>query len=261
MISEILTFVIFVMIGLEIRNGLNQPRAAILPTLCALSGMIFPALIFNVFGTHSSAWAVAMPTDVALAVGALSILGKRVNPAIRLFLLTLAVADDFFSLIVIGIFFRSHLDLVSSLNTLGAALIGFLLPYRKFIIKHLLPATTFVVIPAYIAINLLAHLNFSLANSKLSVALITARVVGKVFGITLAAWIFSRFTFLKLPRDLNLNEIAGVGLLAGMGLTVSLVLAKITLSTTQALGEVRIGLFIAALVSGLLGLAWLRFIA
>jgi len=80
-ISEILTFVIFVMIGLEIRNGLSHPKAVILPMLCALSGMVFPALIFDLFGTHSSAWAVAMPTDVALAVGALSILGKRINPA------------------------------------------------------------------------------------------------------------------------------------------------------------------------------------
>ena len=198
-----------------------------------------------------------MPTDVALAVGALSILGKRINPAIRLFLLTLAVADDFFSLVVIGIFFHSHLNLTSSINTLGAALIGFVLPYRKFMIKFLLPAATFVAIPLYVAINLLAHLNFSLASGRISIALIVARVVGKVIGITVAAWFFTRFTRLKLPKDLNLKEVAGVGLLAGMGLTVSLVLAKITLTTDQAIGEVRIGLFLAAIISGLLGLLWL----
>ena len=245
------------MIGLEIRNGLSHPKAVILPMLCALSGMVFPSLIFDLFGTHSSAWAVAMPTDVALAVGALSILGKRINPAIKLFLLTLAVADDLFSLVVIGIFFHSHLNLTSSINTLGAALIGFVLPYRKFMIKFLLPAATFVAIPLYVAINLLAHLNFSLASGRISIALIVARVVGKVIGITVAAWFFTRFTRLKLPKDLNLKEVAGVGLLAGMGLTVSLVLAKITLTTDHALGEVRIGLFIAAIISGLLGLLWL----
>lgn len=249
------------MIGLEIRNGFSQPKAVILPMLCALSGMVFPALIFNLFGTHSSAWAVAMPTDVALAVGVLSLLGKRINPAIRLFLLTLAVADDFFSLVVIGIFFHNHLNLTSSVNTLGAALIGFILPYRKFIIKFLLPAATFVAIPLYVAINLLTHLDFSSAGGRISIALIVARVVGKFFGITAAAWFFTRFTRLKLPKDLSLKEVAGVGLLAGMGLTVSLVLAKITLATTQELGEVRIGLFMAAVISGLLGLLWLNFIA
>ena len=107
MVSELLTFIFFTLIGLELRAGLAKPKDAILPALSALAGMILPALIFILLHPHSSAWAVTMPTDVALAIGALSILGKRVNPAVRLFLLTLAVADDFFSLLVIGIFFRS----------------------------------------------------------------------------------------------------------------------------------------------------------
>ena len=102
MLSEVLTFIFFILIGLEIREGLNKPKDAILPALAALGGMLLPALIFIALIPGSSAWAVAMPTDVALAIGALSILGKRVNPAVRLFLLTLAVADDFFSLVVIG---------------------------------------------------------------------------------------------------------------------------------------------------------------
>ena len=258
MLSEILTFIFFILIGLEIREGLNKPKDAILPALAALGGMLLPALIFIALIPGSSAWAVAMPTDVALAIGALSILGKRVNPAVRLFLLTLAVADDFFSLLVIGIFFRDDLHLASAIYTLGAAAIGFLLPFRHRLIALLSPIATFLIIPIYIFINLLSKLDFSVATEKISIAVVLARVIGKVLGITLFTFLFTRFTKLKLPQALDLKEIVGVGFLAGMGLTVSIVIAEITLKTESDLAQVRMGLFFAAILSGLLGVLWLK---
>ncbi len=258
MLSEVLTFIFFILIGLEIREGLNKPKDAILPALAALGGMLLPALIFIALIPGSSAWAVAMPTDVALAIGALSILGKRVNPAVRLFLLTLAVADDFFSLVVIGVFFREDLHLASAIYTLGAAAIGFLLPFRHRLIALLSPIATFLIIPIYIFINLLTKLDFSLSTEKISIAVVLARVIGKVLGITLFTFLFTRFTKLKLPQALDLKEIVGVGFLAGMGLTVSIVIAEITLKTESELAQVRMGLFFAAILSGLLGVLWLK---
>ena len=258
MLSEVLTFIFFILIGLEIREGLNKPKDAILPALAALGGMLLPALIFIALIPGSSAWAVAMPTDVALAIGALSILGKRVNPAVRLFLLTLAVADDFFSLVVIGVFFREDLHLASAIYTLGAAAIGFLLPFRHRLIALLSPIATFLIIPIYIFINLLSKLDFSVATEKISIAVVLARVIGKVLGITLFTFLFTRFTKLKLPQALDLKEIVGVGFLAGMGLTVSIVIAEITLKTEGELAQVRMGLFFAAILSGLLGVLWLK---
>jgi NhaA family Na+:H+ antiporter len=258
MLSEVLTFIFFVLIGLEIREGLNKPKDAILPALSALGGMILPALIFLVLNPDSNAWAVSMPTDVALAIGALSILGRRVNPAVRLFLLTLAVADDFFSLVVIGIFFRNDLHLASAIYTLGAAAIGFILPKREVLIKYLSPIATFAIIPIYIFINLLTKLDFSVATAKISISIVFARVIGKVIGISLFAYLFTRFTKLTLPAELDLKEIVGVGFLAGMGLTVSIVIAEITLKTDSELAQVRMGLFFAAIISGALGLLWLR---
>ena len=258
MLSEVLTFIFFILIGLEIREGLKKPKDAILPAIAALGGMIFPAIIFRTLIAGSSAWAVAMPTDVALAIGALSILGKRVNPAVRLFLLTLAVADDFFSLIVIGAFFRNDLHPASAIYTLGAAAIGFILPKREVLIKYLSPIATFAIIPTYIFINLLTKLDFSVATEKISISIVLARVIGKVIGISLFAYLFTRYTKLRLPEALDLKEIVGVGFLAGMGLTVSIVIAEITLTTDSELAQVRMGLFFAALISGALGLAWLK---
>jgi NhaA family Na+:H+ antiporter len=220
--------------------------------------MLVPAIIFISLNPDSTAWAVSMPTDVALALGALSLLGQRIKPEVRFFLLTLAIADDFFSLMVIGMFFKSELRLESFIYTLGAAAIGYLLPYRTQLIKVLSPVVTFFIIPVYIIINLLAQLDFSQATSAVSVSIIAARVVGKVLGISLTAWLLVKITSLKYPRNVHLTDIIGIGFLSGMGLTVSMVIAEITVKSDVELSQVRMGLFIAALISGLLGLLWLR---
>ena len=258
MLSNVLTFAFFVLIGLEIRQGLNKPKELVFPALCAALGMLLPAIIFITLNSGSNAWAIAMPTDVALAIGALSILGKRINPSVRIFLLTLAIADDFFSLIVIAIFFGKDLHLSSALYTFGAAFIGALLPRRDQLIKYLSPVITFVFIPIYIWINLLVHINFGQAGSKVSLVLITSRVLGKSVGILLAAWLLNKYSAFKLPRNLNLKEIFGVGLLAGMGMTVALVISNITLSSTQEIDQAQIGLLLSAIISGFLGVLWLK---
>jgi NhaA family Na+:H+ antiporter len=257
-LNHLLTFAIFLVIGIEIRDGLSHVRAALLPTIAALGGMVFPALIYLVLGSEHNAWAVVMPTDVALAIGALSILGSRVNPAVRLFLMTLAVADDFFSLVVIGIFFRSDLDFSSAFYTIGAAVIGSLLPRRELILRFIAPVVTFAVIPIYIWVNLFANFELSTLDSSTSMAIAASRIVGKVLGITAATWIAIQLTSLKLPTNLDIKEVAGIGLLSGMGMTVSLVIAEITIKSEGTLSEIRSGLFLAAILSGILGVLWLK---
>ena len=257
-LNHFLTFAIFLVIGIEIRDGLSHAKAAILPTLAALGGMFFPALIFLAISQDRSAWAVVMPTDVALAIGALSLLGTRVNQSVKLFLMTLAVADDFFSLVIIGIFYRNDLDISSAFYTIGAALIGALLPYRTLFLKYLAPAVTFAVIPIYIWINLFSVIEFDSFTSDTSTSIIIARVVGKVVGITLTTALLIRLTSLRLPSALDIREVVGVGFLSGMGMTVSLVIAEIAISDTAVLAQIRSGLFLAALLSGLLGVLWLR---
>ena len=258
MLNHFLTFAIFLVIGIEIRDGLSHVKAAVLPAIAALGGMVFPALIYLVIGSEQSAWAVVMPTDVALAIGALSILGSRVNPAVRLFLMTLAVADDFFSLITIGIFFRSDLDISSAFYTIGAAVIGALIPRRELILRLIAPVVSFAVIPIYIWVNLFANFELSTLGSSTSIAIATSRVVGKVLGITAATWIAIHLTSLKLPTNLDIKEVAGVGLLSGMGMTVSLVIAEITVKSQVTLSEIRSGLFLTAILSGVLGVLWLK---
>jgi NhaA family Na+:H+ antiporter len=101
-------------------------------------------------------------------------------------------------------------------------------------------------------------MDLSTFASRSSLSIIVSRVIGKAIGITLTTALLVRWSKLKLPENLDHKEVLGIGLLSGMGMTVSLVIADITIHDATALSEIRSGLFLAALISGLLGVLWLR---
>ncbi len=259
MFLDFLIAIFFFLVGLEIKAGLKDLRTAIVPIIAALGGMLIPASIYLAINPGSDLWASAMPTDIALALGVLSLLGKRVNPHVRLFLLTLAIADDLFSLIVLALFYGHDLDPRSAFSTLVAAAIGFILPLRAHqltkVIKVLSPVATYFIVPVIIIVNIPWQLTPSAFTSSITISIILARSIGKIIGITLFAWVA-----LKLGghSKISMKEIAGVGTLAGMGLTVALVIAKIAATNELQLDQVRLGLFISAILSGAAGYIWLR---
>jgi NhaA family Na+:H+ antiporter len=117
-INDGLMTIFFFAVGLEIRREihrgeLSEPRRAALPLVAALGGMLVPASIyFGINRGHASAagWGVPMATDIAFAVGALTLLGRRVPPVLRIFLLALAVIDDVGAILVIAFFYSSRLS-------------------------------------------------------------------------------------------------------------------------------------------------------
>jgi Na+:H+ antiporter, NhaA family len=114
-VNDILMALFFFVVGLEIKheivNGeLRDPKVAALPVVAAAGGMIVPAsiyLLLNAGGAGSSGWGVPMATDIAFAVGVLALLGDRAPQRLKLFLLTLAIADDIGAIVVIAIFYSS----------------------------------------------------------------------------------------------------------------------------------------------------------
>jgi Na+:H+ antiporter, NhaA family len=109
----------FFVAGLEIKReivhgDLRDPRAAALPAIAAVGGMVVPAVIYAMFnhdGDGSAGWGIPMATDIAFAVGVLSLLGDRVPNGAKIFLLTLAIADDIGAIVVIAIFYTEQLSL------------------------------------------------------------------------------------------------------------------------------------------------------
>lgn len=117
-VNDGLMVLFFFVIGLEIkrefvRGDLRDPRTAVLPVLAAVGGVLAPAAIylaFNAGGPAGHGWAVPVATDIAFSVGVLSLLGRRVPLGARLFLLTLAVADDIIGILVIAVFYSRGID-------------------------------------------------------------------------------------------------------------------------------------------------------
>ena len=274
-ISEGLMSIFFFLVGLEIKREFadgefRNPRSVLLPVISAAGGMAITGLIFAIVnhgGAGGKGWAVPMPTDIALSLGALALLGSRINAALKIFLLTLAIADDLGSILVLGIFYSHGINPVRIASTIGAVLLAWILPLGKKLsterlIRLIHPWSSYLIIPLFALANIGISVDFAslgtLISSPIAAGIIIGRVAGKLIGITLFAWLAVKFRIVKLPDALSYKEIAGVGALAGMGLTVSLIIADLAFTNSEQLAQVKAGLIIAAIISAVVGLGILR---
>ena len=117
-INDALMSVFFLVAGLEIKRELvagelRDPKRAALPAVAAIGGMVVPALIYtliNVGGDGASGWGVPLATDIAFAVAVLAIVGKGLPSGLKVFLLSLAIADDIGAVVVIALFYSSSIS-------------------------------------------------------------------------------------------------------------------------------------------------------
>ncbi|MEU0598353.1 Na+/H+ antiporter NhaA [Streptomyces sp. NPDC006393] len=121
--------IFFFVAGIELKRelvagDLRDPRAAVLPVVAALCGMAVPAVVdvlTNLTGGGSlGGWAVPTATDIAFALAVLAVIGTSLPSALRAFLLTLAVVDDLFAILIIAVFFTDRLNFAA----LGGAVAG-----------------------------------------------------------------------------------------------------------------------------------------
>lgn len=121
--------IFFFVAGIELKRELvagelRDPKAAALPVIAAICGMAVPALVYTmvnvVGGGDLGGWAVPTATDIAFALAVLAVIGTSLPSALRAFLLTLAVVDDLFAILIIAIFFTSELNFAA----LGGAAVG-----------------------------------------------------------------------------------------------------------------------------------------
>ena len=121
-INDAAMVIFFFVVGLEIKRELvvgelRDPRAAALPAIAAVGGMVVPAAIYLLFnlsllpgeGAHPDAWGIPMATDIAFAVGIVAMLGRRVPVSAKLFLLALAIVDDLGAILVIALVYTEEL--------------------------------------------------------------------------------------------------------------------------------------------------------
>ena len=316
-VTEALMAFFFLVVGLEIkrelvRGELSNIKAAALPIGAALGGMVVPALIyfaFNPSGELSRGWGIPIATDIAFAVGILSLLGPRIPLTLKIFLLTLAIADDIGAIIVIALFYaeiihtgflfasiilflamwlwRKQFDarlwlllfagltlwVTTHLSGIHASVVGAALgllapmtsrgvipPISEKLERAFLPFSTFVVLPVFVFAN--AGFVFSWdaltdpASASLRWGIVLGLVVGKVAGITLSAWLLVKLGIATLPASISWRQISGVGLLAGIGFTVSIFITELAFADNRALVDAaKVSILIASVLSASLGAA------
>jgi Na+:H+ antiporter, NhaA family len=144
-INDGLMAIFFFIVGLEIKREilvgeLSNIKVAILPIFAAIGGMVLPALIYwsiNHDGPGAAGWGIPMATDIAFAISALILLGKRVSTALVTFLVALAIVDDLGAVVVIAVFYTEEINLLPLALAGGSFLI--LIVFNRFGIHAILP--------------------------------------------------------------------------------------------------------------------------
>lgn len=132
--SEGLLAIFFLLVGLEIRRELTagalaDGRAAVLPIVAAIGGVLAPAAIYLVLnpGPAASGWSVPTATDIAFTLGILALLGSRIPPGLRVFVAALAVFDDILSVLTLAIFYPRGFEPMWLLSSIAAVVLLFAL--------------------------------------------------------------------------------------------------------------------------------------
>jgi len=362
-INEALMALFFLVMGLELKRELlvgelSSPRQALLPIMAAIGGMAVPAagyLLFNPEGPSASGWGVPMATDIAFAIGALSLLGARVPKNLVTFLIALAIVDDLGAVAVIALFYTAQLNLealgyallcallLAVLNlggvrrplpyaivsialwtamlasgihaTIAGIVAAFMVPIRpkfepqafierletqtgklqealadgtdiihntrfRILVNSLGDGVRLVQAPAQRAEDAL-HLPvaylvipiFALANAGIPVdfgdfgrylgdpitlGVLAGLLVGKPLGIAGMTWLTVKLGWAELPRGLSMAHILGVGLLGGIGFTMSIFIADLGFAEApEDLLMAKTGILMASAIAGFSGFFWL----
>jgi len=167
-INDLLMVLFFFLIGLEVKGELligelSSRNNALAPIIGAAGGMIFPAIIFMIFnpiGTEgANAWAIPVATDIAIVLGILSIFGKKVPTSLKIFITTLAIADDIGGVIIIALVYSHGFSLLHL--EIAALVFILLLALNRIGIRHIAP---------YALLGILLWLEFLLSGIHPTIA-------------------------------------------------------------------------------------------
>lgn len=314
-INDGLMAIFFFLVGLEIKRellvgALSSVKTASLPAIAAIGGMVVPALIYASLNLSDPValhgWAIPAATDIAFAVGVIALLGSRVPPALKVFLLALAIIDDLGAIIIIALFYTQSLSVPAL--ALAAIGIGSLVVLNRYGVKAIAPyiavglfvwvcvlksgvhATLAGVITAlavplesggedrmgplermehalapYVSFGVLPI--FAFANAGVSLAgvgladlanpiplgIALGLFLGKPIGIFLSSWAAIKAGVGEMPAESNWRQLFAVGILGGIGFTMSLFIGMLAFPNPAYADDLRLGVLAGSISSALVG--------
>ncbi|EMD9272811.1 Na+/H+ antiporter NhaA [Cronobacter malonaticus] len=319
-VNDALMAVFFLLVGLEVKRELVQGslasrRQASLPVIAALGGMVLPAALYLAFNFQDpvtrAGWAIPAATDIAFALGILALLGSRVPPALKIFLMALAIIDDLGAIVIIALFYTSSLSMMSLLvaagaiavlallnlcnvrrtgvyilvgvvlwtavlksgvhATLAGVIIGFFVPLKAQnghspagSLEHALhPWVGFLILPLFAFANAgvsLEGVTLAGLTSLLPLGIIAGLFIGKPLGISLFCALALKLKWATLPPGVSQKTILAVGVLCGIGFTMSIFIASLAFGDVDAalVTWAKLGILVGSLLAAVIGYALLR---
>jgi NhaA family Na+:H+ antiporter len=311
-INDGLMAVFFLLMGLEIKREvmegeLASRKGATLPAIAAFGGFVVPAVIYAAInwshGPALSGWAIPCATDIAFVLGLCALLGRAIPPALKTFLLALAIIDDLLAIVVIAIFYTDNLSLVAlalaALGVLGLVIlnrydvrspaayvilgiftwvtvlksgvhatlagvaVGLAIPMTRHdgesLLDHtehaLKPWVTYAIVPAFALANAnvpLHGLSLSSLTGSIPLGIIAGLFLGKQLGVFLFSLGAIMMGAAEMPGRTTLTQFYVATILTGIGFTMSLFIGTLAFDDESIMVQVRLGVLIASLLSGVM---------
>nr|WP_233158343.1 Na+/H+ antiporter NhaA [Actinokineospora bangkokensis] len=306
----------FFVAGLELKRELvvgelSRVKAAVLPVIAAVGGMVVPAAIaFAVSGGAPGVWAIPVATDIAFALAVLAMAGTGMPSGARVFLLSLAVVDDLGAILVIAAGFTGSFEPLWFLGALVLLACYWYLQRRRVtaawvhvpvavatwvavhesgvhatiagvalglltrvvpddgeeqapaerLAHRLQPWSAGLAVPVFALFAAGVPVNGSalaaIATDRTALAVVAGLLVGKAVGIAGSALLAVRLGVAELPRGTTGRDLLAMGVLGGVGFTVSLLIAELALAGVEA-ERAKAAVLLASAVAGLLAAALL----
>ena len=280
-VKEIAIFLFFFSVGIELRHeirhgSLRNPQQAIVPVLAAIGGMVVPVVIFSIINSGlptAKAWGVPMSTDIAFALAIFAIAGKGLPKALRTYVMTVAVADDSLTILMIALFFTASFNILTVVSLAGVV-VGLFLPGAAKLTPKLGPVVAFGALPLFAfysaGVNLGAVSLAAIAASPLAIGIVLAQLIGKPVGVLGTTWLVTKSRLGKLANGLTWADLRSVGWLFAMCFTVSMLMVELnfgglphgTATYTSVSADPKatsiISVFVATSIAGLISVILLR---
>lgn len=361
-VNDFLMAIFFLLVGIELKyemtvGQLRRPRQAALPMLAAVGGVCFPALIYLAlnWGGQTHGWAVPIATDIAFALGVVSLLGDKISSETKVFFQTLAIADDILAIVVIALFYGQSPDVawcaasgivivvlwglnharVYSLKpyalvglvlwfcmynsgihaTLAGVILAFALPSKsdvrlsdlsdwlqnraqdldevydeglhvlgqngfthtamrvERVMHHVTPPlqrmehyistpVNFLILPLFAFVNAQLRLvgaDFgAIVMDPVTRGVFFGAVLGKPLGIISVTLLLVKIGFAKLPKNMDWVQVAAVGIMGGLGFTMSILISGLAFASASEVMAAKCAILVGSLTSPVLGIVFVR---
>ena len=361
-VNDFLMAIFFLLVGIELKyemtvGQLRRPRQAALPMLAAVGGVCAPALIYLTFnaGGLAHGWAVPIATDIAFALGVVSLLGNKISPETKVFFQTLAIADDILAIVVIALCYGQTpsvgwcaasgivILILWGLNrarvyslcpyaivglvlwfcmfnsgihaTLAGVILAFALPSKsdvnlsefgtwlgqraqalddtyddehhvlgqhdfthtalrvERVIHHVTPPlermenyisvpVNFLILPIFAFVNAQVHLvgaDFgAILTDPVTLGVYFGAVLGKPIGIFLVTFILVKVGFGKLPQGMDWVQVAAVGIMGGLGFTMSILISGLAFDAATEVMAAKCAILLGSFTSAILGIVFVK---